>query len=313
MSKGKGVKEKEGVCYFDLQKNSVIWIYGAGNKGEKFCKNLMEAGYQVAGFLDNRANSLTEIYGRRVVPPYEATRFVSQEDVVIISLENGLQQEWVAEKLAAEGLRKLIYLPMHIKQSLLVRRQYRENYACLLESDFEHIKRIPIFGCETTCQECVIIRQEYARVAFWCKISELHTATFEDMSFALKKWNMNQNILRQYADRKIEEMQPYIELFQYLKGEDADLTSYMEMQGRLTREQREQLLNDRKMLYLVYEQAYKYEMNFFADSPSECTWNEKGYFNIQDGMHRAIYLISKGYTEIPIVATKGDFEKYISK
>ncbi len=296
---------------FDLQKDTATWIYGAGNKGRTIADRLMDAGYHVAGFLDKRADSIAEICCGRVILPHEAVRFISQEDIIIICLENGLQQEEVAEKLATAGLRKLIYLPMHIKQPLSVRRQYRENYAYLMSGGFEHIKGIPLFGWETVYTDYVIIKENHSKVTMWVGRDDVYTVEFKNMKFFSKIWDMNPDIWRQYADRKIEEVHPYFELFRYLKGEKNDLSFYMEMQGRKTKEQREELLNDRKSLYQVYEQAYKYEMNFFMDSPSKGIWNEKGYFNLQDGLHRAVYLLSKGHTEIPIVIARGDFEKYI--
>lgn len=295
---------------FDLKKNSVIWIYGAGKKGRTIAERLVGAGYYVEGFLDKRCDSLGEVCGRRVFFPEEAARVVSQEDIVIITLENGLQQEIVAEELAAVGCYRLIYLPMHIKQSLSVRRQYRENYMRLLNSDFEHIGGVPIFGQETAYTDYVIIKRRYSKVIFWCKTDHVHVGVFESKNISAELWDVNQDILKQYSDKKIEELQPYMELFQYLEGKKADLYCYMEMQGRKTKEQREALLNDRKDLYQVYEQAYKYEMDFFADSPLEAIWNEKGYFNVQDGLHRGIYLISKGATEVPVAVPIDDFEKY---
>lgn len=302
--------KREKRNHFDLKKSSIIWIYGAGNIAENYCRELLKAGYNVGGFLDRNAHLMTEICGRKVLSPYEAEKIVSEDTVVIISLRNGLQQDAVAEKLASVGLDKIIYFPMHMKQSLFTRRQYRQNYRCLLNYDFAHIKEVPIFGYEVYYPDYVIIRQDKERVAFWCKIDDLYSASFVEAE-TQKMWQINENMMNQYVDRRIVEIVPYVELFRYLRGEQADIDSYMEMQGRVTQEQREKFFCDRKMLYEVYEQAYKFEMSFFTDLPSICIWNEKGYFNMQDGMHRAQYLISKGYTEVPVIVTNKDFEKYI--
>lgn len=296
--------------YFDLNKTLVIWIYGAGNIGENYCRKLLNAGYNVGGFLDQNADSMGEICKRQVLLPDEAEKIVSEDTVVIISLRNGLQQETIAEKLALVGLTKIIYLPMHIKQSLFVRRQYRLNYEHLLNGDFSQILQEPVFGCETYYPDCMVIRETKDKIAFWCKNDDLYSAAFIEEE-TQKMWQVNQCTMEKYVDRKINELTPYVELFQYLRGEQADIGSYMEMQGRVTQEQRALFLEDRRILYQVYERAYKFEMNFFTDLPSVCIWNEKGYFNMQDGMHRAQYLISKGYTEVPIIVAKGDFEKYI--
>lgn len=299
--------------YFDLQKKSVIWIYGAGKLGEKCCRSLLESGYKVDGFLDKNADSIGEICGRRVFSPNEAKNIVPQNAIVIICLLNGLSQETVAEKLAEIGLCKLIYVPMHIRQSLSVREQYRKNYECLCNGDFAHIKGVPVFGYETNYPECVIIEKNSTKITFWCGTIDLHTGLFEDNVFARGR-KTHQYVPTEYADKEIEDFYPYMELFRYLKGEGIDfrlLELYMKIQGKGTQEEKKQLLDDRKALYQVYEQAYKYEMGFFTGSPSICKWNARGYFQLLDGMHRAIYLISKGYKKVPIAVTRSDFEKYV--
>lgn len=297
--------------YFDLQKDSIIWIYGAGNIGENYCEKLSKDGYYVVGFLDKNADLGSERCGRKVLSPDEAEKIVSENIVVIMSMRSGVQQEDAAEKLfKTTGLRKIIYLPMQIRQPLSVRRQYRLNYARLVKGDFEHIRQKPMFGYGADHSGYVIIEQGSEDIVFWCDISDLYTLFPIDEDL-LKRWQINLNVMKQYVDRKIEEFYPYVELFRYLKGEEACIDSYMEFHGRTTKEQREQLLVDRRMLYQVYEQAYKYELSFFTDSPLICMWSENGYFHVQDGLHRAHYLISKGYTEVPVSVTKSDFEKYI--
>ena len=59
--------------------------------------------------------------------------------------------------------------------------------------------------------------------------------------------------------------------------------------------------------HLLPEQSLRYNMQFFLDSPARCNWNVKGYFNVQDGMHRIQYLYSKGYQEAPIVTNNGQY------
>ena len=305
--------EKIEQNYFNLDRNSEIWIYGADVIGEHYGLELLKQGYQVKGFIDINAGNIVELCGRKVLSPDAVAEVVPKDAIVIISLRNGLQHDKVVAQLAKTGLHKFIYLPMQIRQSLFARRKYRENYARLRDCDFSHIKQIPVFYNKSKALGCIVIAHNFGKVAFWCEINMLNSGkTVEVKNEVIKRWEINEEVINQYIDRKIEEMYPYINLFRYLKGEEVDISSYMEMQGRKTPEQIQELLEDRKMLYQVFEQAYKYEMNFFTDSPSVCVWNERGYFNVQDGIHRAQYLISKGYKEVPIVVTRADFEKYIS-
>ena len=54
-------------------------------------------------------------------------------------------------------------------------------------------------------------------------------------------------------------------------------------------------------------------MDYFIESSAYVRWNEKGYFNIIDGHHRASYLAYKGYQLIPVRMDKGDFLKWENK
>ena len=295
---------------FDLEKDSRIWIYGAGLIAENYCQELLKQGYRVEGFIDQNADNIAEICGRVVHRPDIAEEVISRDAVVILSLRNGLQQEIVAERLGNAGFCKLLYLPMHIKEPLSVRKQYRKNYARLQEFDFAHIKNVPIYGCEMGDTGDVVIEKNETKVIVWCPITSLYSGT-RLADEIKKKWKINDELMIQYIDKRIEEIYPYIKLFQYCRNQEADPSSYLELQGRITQEEKESLLEDRKRLYEVFEQAYKYEMNFFTDSPSLCSWNESGHFNMYDGLHRALYLVSKGYKEVPIAVSREDFDKYI--
>ncbi len=299
-----------GEKYFDLQQHSKIWIYGAGENAQSYCRELMKQGYHVEGFLDRNAKNLITVCDRKVYLPMDAKRVIPKDAVIIISLRNGLQQEAVAEELAGAGFCHLIYLPMHIKQSLDVRKRYRQNYTHLMEYDFAQIKQVPVYEFGKEAFQYVLIEQNAEKVSFWCPVRDLHSGI--SVADEIKqRWDIDDTLVNQYVDIKIGELRPYVELFQYFRDDKTDVTFYLELQGRKTPEQKKSLLEDRKKLYEVFEQAYKYDMSFFTDSPSLCAWNEKGYFNMYDGLHRAHYLISKGYEEVPISVKREDYEKYI--
>lgn len=293
--------------YFDLDCNSNIWIYGAGEKGKEYCIELQKQGYKVVGFLDEHLNETEKICGLCI---YHLGNFVCTDKdraIIILSLRNGMEQERVAKELVKLGFNKLLYLPMKMEQSLFDRRMYRENYARLCCYNFANIKKVPLYSKNDT--NIIVINKSNGKISFWCPIVWLHSF-LECENEIKKRWKIDIDISNYYRDKRIEEIYSYRRLFCFLEKGEADISDYMKMLGRITEEQQKSFIEDRKELYAVFEQAYKYDMSFFTDSPSLCTWNNNGYFNMYDGMHRAQYLMSKGYREVPILVTEKDFLKY---
>ena len=70
-------------------------------------------------------------------------------------------------------------------------------------------------------------------------------------------------------------------------------------------------LEHRRELTKVFEDALKYDITFFTNTPATAYWGEE-FFIIQDGRHRTHFLISRGYDRVPIRVTIEDFEKYIA-
>lgn len=296
--------------YFTIEKSAEIWIYGYGALGQNCTKQLEQTGYYIRGYIDQRAKELSCVCEKNILCPTElSSNMVSQEVIVIICLQNGLSHEKIAHNLYQSGINKLVYLPMEINKSLYLRQLLRRAYKEVMQGgDIENIQ-IPRYDGKECLGEIVLIRENKKRVAFWCSTKLLHSACMYNEDS--KRWNVDLSFSGTFLDRPIAECQPYIELFQYLQGIKKDVSLYMQFQGRVKKEEQDTLLDDRKRLYQVYEKAFKYEQSFFADSPSMCKWNDGGYFNVLDGMHRIFYLLSKGYDEVPIEVDKEDYDKYI--
>ena len=48
-------------------------------------------------------------------------------------------------------------------------------------------------------------------------------------------------------------------------------------------------------------------MTFFMDSPAKVEWNENGWLNIVDGLHRIYYLNYKCYSFYPVETSEDGF------
>ena len=48
-------------------------------------------------------------------------------------------------------------------------------------------------------------------------------------------------------------------------------------------------------------------LKFFIETPAKAEWNTKGYFNLADGHHRAVFLIEMGLRFVPCVLNRDDY------
>jgi len=306
---------------FNLEKSSKIWIFGYGNPGIDICNKLRERGYHVEGFIDRKAERYLQ--NKRTacqICTLEDFVKIPQVDkkIVFVSLYNGRQQEMMAYKLFTSGCSKIIYLPMNGGGSLKKRSVRRQIYQTFRQGDFEEVKEVPVY-CETDHEDLfdgndkdVIVSQSNYSLEFWCPVSMLRTARQEFFHFSDKTAESEKEwMLSRYADIELKHMTPYINLFHWLQGDmAADVMSYCKLVERTQHDECRVLLEDRKELMKIYEAAYRYEMEFFMDSPAVCKWNANGYFNVVDGLHRIFFLISKGRDEVPIEVGLDDWAKY---
>lgn len=305
-----------GVNYFTIRQHEMIFLYGDTLFANSMFGCLKDKGYHVMGYIDQKYDGYNETQQGIKTGINGIAKYLGggiSRAVVIVCLQNGVQHEKAAKSLFKIGISKIIYLPMGINITLRKQELYRRAYQLVQRFEFEKIDKIPVYriGSKTPF---VIIDNREDEISFWCPIQFLHSATEEMiMNNVPGHLSSAKPILLEYADVEIGEHKPYIELFHYLQGKDADIDHYLAAMGRVTSTSQEALLVDRKKLYLVYEQSLRYNMQFFLDSPARCNWNVKGYFNVQDGMHRIQYLYSKGYQEAPIVTSIVEWERFLKK
>lgn len=233
--------------------------------------------------------------------------------VIIICLQNGMLHDEVAQALYDEGMQKIIYLPMQMNRSLYVLNMYRRVYQLVKAFQYESIDRIPLYRVKRN-SPFIMIDEWGDKISFWCSVRYLCSADYSMIMRDMpKRSDTAKSKLLEYADVSVQMNRPYIELFKWLNGKDADIDLYLTFMGRISDKEKELLLEDRKKLYKIYEEAFRYNMSFFTTSPSCGIWNSRGYFNIEDGKHRIHYLYSKGYRRMPVVVSIGDFEKFAEK
>lgn len=314
-----GEKKMEKV--FNLAEDSRILIYGCGNLGKNIADQLLNKKYNIVAFVDRNALQIVKWNDIPVISISKMKGIDELEDyVILVALNNGMSHDQVALDLYKHGARKIIYSPMYVRFNYEQRKVMRRIYRYLCNYDFELIKNVPLYmeNNVSTGNSPVIDISKSGNVSFWCAIENLR---------GVSEMTINQNlteeyqeyarpILMQYQECKIQEFTPYINLFKWLRGENVDLDSYLRCTGRYQEKKRAVWLEDRKKLYEVYLDALRHDTTFFTDAPSPCIWNSKGYFTFTEGLTRAFFLISEGYSEVPICVSKEDYgawRRYYSK
>lgn len=276
---------------FDLTKDSKILLYGysrldfAVNKYDE----LKRAGYKVLGYIDKNAkNLISEIS----IPIWQLDEITvdKRNTIVVVMLQNGRIHPQIAQMLYENGFSKIIYLPEKI-------RSYNEKvmydrYNLFLEQDFSRLKDIPQY---------IRLQEEGINSEKSCCTEGLYVIKkipVKDLYVYEENENSNKIAL---LDEKI-----YNGMFDYLDGVKNECNEYLEHQG-VSEEKAENFLNDRKRLKQFYEELNEEEFMIIAPHAS---WNDKGYFNIIDGLHRAIYQARNGKKEIYIRIKKEDYIKW---
>ena len=273
---------------YKFTKNSQILIYGCGIIGREICKSLKKDGYCVVGFIDKRYKEVSILDGVPVYGLEEINLIHSIKDLlVIISLMNGMEHELIAQKLAEKGAQNIVYLPMHLSGSYEDRKKMRNIYKKIICHSFNEVVYIPVYEKKTKyLSHTHLIDMNEENSIFWCPIEDVELNGL-DVTYEL--------------------------LFKWLDGEAVDITDYLILVGRDSRELKTQWLESRKKLYDIYNDSLQYDLTFFSDAPSLVKWNSSGSFSVIDGLTRMVFLIYKGYREVPVLSSLSDYQQWMCK
>ena len=281
---------------FNLDETSGIFIYSAGTTGRHVCQKMLGGNFNVKGFIYRNAQNIKIYENLPVYTLSELKNVYKAEDVVIVALNNGLEHETVARTIFLEcGINKIIYLHMHVQSNYEQRHKFQRLYKAIYSSNFKVMKDIPIYKLDENFHDIKIIGVFGDQVYFWCPISELYGSGPEGFS----------KFINSYHD----------DFYNWLENKDVDISRYLSFipHKNRTPDEIKNWLNDRAELVRIFEDALKYDINFFTDSPAEAYWNwDKNFWVAWDGGHRTFFLIHHGYDRVPIRVPLKDFEQYIA-
>lgn len=302
---------------FAITGNESVVIYGAGERGKLFADLFYKNGFQIKAILDKKADLLEpiRINNAITIPIVDPNQYVieSENEIVIISLSNGVHHEIIAEFLYKVGFKKIIYIPFRMENNKRLMSDMRQIFNEILEGKCLY-DNVPEYSDITVVSfNCITSKKSHL---IYMPVENIFTQ--ENFEVGLENLNGVEYVKRkkvmETAGENLLNFKRYIGLYQYLDNAENDCSEYLDTQisniENVHRE-RERILQDRYALFNIFEKAFAVNRDFFEDSAPTAAWNKKGYFNIIDGHHRAMYLVYKGVWDIPIRIREQD-RQYIS-
>lgn len=297
---------------FSLEKGDRIFIYGAGALGRRIFDTI-KAFYIVEGFIDRRASDITRIPGIKLFSPEEIPQIYRLNDcAVIVCVHNALWHFEICELLYSKGFDKIIFLAVDSKYDTVKATMMNKFYNDFM-SDMYCLENVPFYKelyVKKTNKDILYNNNSYVTCLFpiellfssgW-RIEEKHN---------YKKIRPEHEL---YMDKPIVAYRPYLELFNYLMygtgTPELFLNLFRDINNSVIMTDTEFLASKWK-LYQMLETEYLKGWDYLKYSPIYADWNDRGYVNILDGHHRAIFYYLKGLRMVPVRLTKTDYEKYM--
>lgn len=293
-----------------LNENSNIIIYGSATMGSMLVDRLHKANIVVKGFIDKRAYEIKELKGYKVwsIDGQELYENIDESTVIIIAVKNVFIHEEIIDSLIKNtSCRKYVYVPLGtMEQEVIIKNVFNTLFYGDINFPYEleEVKDIRL-----NCFQRADNRQEIEN-----KVVLLVPAGMIFTNNVSKEQTI-------WGDIPILGYFPHIRLFQFFANEEnGDVKSYLEfcitaskdMQILQSEAWKNNILENRKNVYDQMLNEYELSRDFFYLNAPTAKWNEKGYFNLTSGKHRAIFLVSKGCRYIPLRISFKDEEKWIN-
>lgn len=306
-----GLKMEEFMKTFDFCKEASILLYGAAAIGNIMYNTLSSQGYNVNGFVDKRADEITNYLGYPVWKIEEKS--LDRNSIVIVSVKNVFEHEQIVDRLISNGFFNLIFKPLAVLNGNGT--EHEKCLSVLYDSILEN-KVLENMQIKCTFHANIYTFQDYAlysekkdEVIAKIPLEFVYTNNYTSQE---SKWG-NINILSFFT---------HVHFFKFLLGDsDKNPEYYIDeyciytapKEVTITEGWKKNVVRNRLMILEQMNAANELEPNFFLRNAPTAIWNSKGYFNLTSGKHRAAFFAAKNYKYIPLRVSKKDYELYCAK
>ncbi|MDR0378628.1 MAG: hypothetical protein LBI62_01530 [Candidatus Accumulibacter sp.] len=277
-----------------ITREEPLLIYGGGLVGCTLCDRMMRAGYNVVAIIDRAPEKVT---GAPVPVHTAATCHEKYGNAfVYVSLRSGTDHMEVARCLRNAGFERILFLPLFLRSAAAAKMTdvwndfFEGNYGGGIPCHVDLFTVDPNDYILRRTREfvTVIVHKDHI-----CTTKEERDA---DNPYAIHCSEMS------YSDKvEIERAKKHGVL-------DAPIVSDRVRKFAIlddnTNKKRKGLLN-----------STLFDMNgFYIHAPSIAAYDrEKGYFNLMDGMHRAVFLVGRGFTGVPLKVKESEYLEYFRR
>lgn len=278
---------------FSISKDSKIILYEAGERAKIIYDNVIKSNLEVIAVID-REPELVKYTFHCVVGTMELVKKIDRNAVVIVCLQNGQLHDEVASDFYEKGFKFILFIPTTKRYKY--ETEMRLIYQKILTTKLDNEENIPeYYEMNMTNKSQDIIYEDKDWIICWVSLEYIFSDKFGRLEL-------------RGLGKHISCLEPYITLFEYISGKGEYPEEYLEY-SRKDEESRKKLLDSRVKLYEMYDEKMR-DATYFQTSPIEVRWKEEKFY-IADGHHRAVYLMLKGWYELPLKMLKEEYNMYM--
>lgn len=302
---------------FDITKENRLYIYGGGELGRSFFRQLKKDGFCVKGIIDRNADRLKTEESIYILNVDSFTHCFKNDDVVIVCVHNALWHTEIVESLKRIGVNNILFIPLNKDYSRLRSNELLKAYNHFVNREYNKLKNIPTLSLlldHSITPAKAVLKDTDDSVVCWIDITSLYTS--ESVGYATKRYAPKE--LEAYVDTPMPGMKPYVNLFRLLAGlEGGEADSFLRLckrfQNSIDEYSDEEFIGDRFDLYNELNSQFNFGLERFIESAPDCKWNDKGFFNLLDGMSRTTFLYTRGFQFVPVKIKRNEFNDWVNE
>lgn len=316
---------------FFLNRSQKLVIYGASPNGVYYAKFFINNGFKVEYFIDKKAldfegsvqvnNDSIPVYTLEQAPIEKRGEYI-----IYIAIRNALEQTKCAELAGKNGYEKIIFFPLYKKTEDL-----REGIEALTYVYNEIIAGRIVSNKPCPKQNYLFKKSQYKDVALIKEANEILCYIPTDLIYyhSLEQVNRMSAIYgiptdaqtdMYYASRPFPQVDFFNEMFSFFLFGRGNIKKYTDIIMKMPNDlknhsdiEHQEWLNDRKNVIENMLEKACYEKDYWVNSAVTVEWNDDGFFNIQDGIHRYLMASHLFMRKIPAHMKKEDYIKWTNK
>ena len=294
---------------FRFDKQNKILLYGAATTGTLMMKTLEDNGLCVEGFIDQRANEIDCLLGKKVYPLDELNGLY--DSIIVVAVKNVFEHSNIAAKLIKKGCHNIIYRDRSVLEGNGDRNLERIN---ALYSAIENNNLKQYVGNDYPCTYAAGLNVLKCNIIDNAKDSIVVNVPIT-MLFTDKKGEEDR------SDIPVLALVSHIQFVDFVLGKKGgDYRKYLDFcisaakrinSFEITEAWKENVIRNRAEVVLRMNHSFEFDTDFFKRAAVKVKWNpDRKAFNLCSGKHRATFLVEKDMNYIPVNMSVQDFASW---